>query len=282
MKRLLFLAALLTCGFAHAQTPTYTLADVALHASATDCWMVLNTTDIYDFSNYIALHPGGSAMVPYCGKDGTQAFNNVSHSSGAVRQEADYLVGTLVSASPNISVALAPTNASTTVGGTLQFTPTVTNSTQGVAWTVAPANLGSISASGLFTATAAGGGSITATSLQDDTKSASATVTVTAVTPPPTGAIAVSISPAAVTVNQGSKVRFRASLTNSTGGVTWSTTGAIGLISASGVLTAAQTAGTGTVTATSVDDPTRSAGAQVTITVTTCVPDTRPHHREDD
>lgn len=282
MKRLLFLAALLAGSVAHAQTPTYTLADVALHATATNCWMVLNSTDIYDFSNYIAQHPGGSAMVPYCGKDGTQAFNNVGHSSGAVSLEASYLVGTLVTASPNISVALAPTNASTTVGGALQFMPTVTNSTQGVAWTVAPANLGSISASGLFTATTAGGGTITATSLQDGTKSASATVTVTAVTPPPTGTIAVSISPAAVTVNQGSKVRFRASLTNSTGGVTWAATGAIGLISASGVLTAAPTAGTGTVTATSVDDPTKSASAQVTVTVTTCVPDTRPRHREDD
>jgi Cytochrome b5-like Heme/Steroid binding domain/Bacterial Ig-like domain (group 2) len=282
MKRVIFLAALLTGGVVQAQTPTYTLADVALHATATDCWMVLNATDIYDFSNYIAQHPGGSAMVPYCGKDGTQAFNNVGHSSGAVSLEANYLIGTLVSASPNISVALAPTNAATTVGDTLQFTPTVTNSTQGVAWTVAPANLGSISASGLFTATTAGGGTITATSLQDATRSASATVTVTAATPPPTGTIAVSISPAAATVNQGSKVRFRASLTNSTGGVTWTTKGAIGLISASGVLTAAQTAGTGTVTATSVDDPTKSASAQVTITATTCVPDARPRHREDD
>jgi Cytochrome b5-like Heme/Steroid binding domain/Bacterial Ig-like domain (group 2) len=282
MKRLLLLAALLSGSVVHAQTPTYTLADVALHATATDCWMVLNTTDIYDFSNYIAMHPGANAMVPYCGKDGTQAFNNVGHSAGAVRLEASYLVGTLVTASPNVSVALAPTNASTTVGGTLQFTPTVSNSTQGVAWTVAPANLGSISASGLFTATTAGGGTITATSLQDATKSASATVTVTAVTPPPTGTITVSLSPAAVSVNQGSRVRFRASLTNSTGGVTWTATGSIGTISSSGVLTAAQTAGTGMVTATSVDDPTKSASAQVTITATTCVPATPPRHREDD
>jgi len=282
MKRLLILAALLTSGVVQAQTPTYTLADVAKHATATDCWMVLNTTDIYDFSNYIAQHPGGSAMVPYCGKDGTQAFNNVGHSSGAVRLEASYLVGALVAASPDITVALAPANAATTVGGTLQFTPTVGNSTQGVGWTVAPANLGSISASGLFTATTAGGGTITATSLQDATKSASASITVTADAPPPTGTIAVSISPAAVTVNQGAKVRFRAALTNSTGGVTWTATGAIGAISASGVLTAAQVAGTGTVTATSVDDPTKSASAQVTITVNTCVPDSRPRHRVDD
>jgi len=282
MKNFLVLAALLATGVVRAQTPTYTLTDVALHATATDCWMVLNTNEIYDFSNFIAQHPGGTTMVPYCGKDGTQAFNNVGHSAGAVGLEASYLVGTLVTASATISVALAPTNAATTVGGTLQFTPTVNNSTQGVAWTVAPATLGSIGASGLFTATSAGSGTITATSLQDATKSASATVTVTSITPPPVGTISVSISPAAVTVNQGSRVRFRAALTNSTGGVKWTTSGAIGTISSTGVFTAAQTAGTGMVTATSVDDPTRSAAAQVTITTTTCTPATRPPHRDDD
>ena len=169
MKSLLVLAALLAGGVVQAQTPTYTLADVALHATATNCWMVLNTSEVYDFSNYIAQHPGGAAMVPYCGKDGTQAFNNVGHSSSAVTLEASYLVGTLVTASPTIAVTLAPTNASATVGGTLQFTPTVSNSTQGVGWTVAPTALGTISASGLFTAVTAGGGTITATSLQDST-----------------------------------------------------------------------------------------------------------------
>ena len=277
MKNFLLWAALLAGGVVHAQTPTYTLADVALHASATDCWMVLNTSEVYDFSNYIAQHPGGAAMVPYCGKDGTQAFNSVGHSASAVSLEASYLVGTLVTASATISVALAPANAATTVGGTLQFTPTVNNSTQGVAWNVAPATLGTISASGLFTATTAGSGTVTATSLQDGSKSASATVTVTAATPPPTGTISVSISPAAVTVNQGSRVHFRATLSNSSGGVTWASSGAIGTISAYGVFTAAQTAGTGMVTATSVDNPTQSSTAQVTVTTNVCAPPPRRH-----
>jgi hypothetical protein len=277
MKNLLILAALLAGGVVHAQTPTYTLADVALHASATDCWMVLNTSEVYDFSNYVTQHPGGAAMVPYCGKDGTQAFNNVGHSSSAVSMEAAYLIGTLVTASPVIVVTLAPTNTSTTVGGTLQFTPTVSNSTQGVGWTVAPTTLGSISASGLFTAITAGSGTVTATSLQDGSKAASATVTVTAVTPPPTGTISVSISPAAVTVNQGSRVRFQATLTNSTGGVKWTSSGAIGTISTTGVFTAAQTPGTGMVTATSVDDPTKSSTAQVTVTTNVCAPPPRRH-----
>jgi hypothetical protein len=282
MKRLMIIAALLASGVVHAQVPSYTLADVAMHATAADCWMVLNSTVVYDFSNYISSHPGGNAMVPYCGKDGTQAFNNKPHSAGAVAMEVPYLIGNLGTASPVISVKLAPANASTTVGGTIQFTPTVANSTQGVAWTVAPASLGTIGASGLFTATTVGGGTVTAASLQDSTKSASASVTVTATTPPPSNTIVVTISPSALTVNQGSKVRFRAALTNSTGGVTWSVSDAIGTIDAGGVFTAATTPGTGTVTATAVDDPTKSASAQVTITTTVCAPTPRPRHRNDD
>lgn len=37
--------------------------------------MVLRSTAIYDFSNYIAQHPGGRAMVLYSGKDGAHAFD---------------------------------------------------------------------------------------------------------------------------------------------------------------------------------------------------------------
>jgi cytochrome b involved in lipid metabolism len=282
MKPLLPLTALLLASVTPAYAVDYTLADVAKHASASDCWMVLNSNQTYNFTAYIASHPGGTAMVPYCGKDGTQAFSGLPHSARAIALQPTYLIGNLVTPALPISVSLSPATGLTTVGGTLQFTPKVANSLLGVAWTVQPASLGTISASGLFTATSVGGGTITAASLEDLTKSAGATITVTTTTVPPPHVVGVTIFPGAVTVNQGTKVRFRAAVTNSTTGVKWTVTGGIGTIDVSGQFTAGATAGTGTVQATSVDDPNKVATAQVTVTTTNCVPATRERHGRDD
>ena len=277
MKRLLIAAIFLATGAAQAQTANYTLADVALHATAADCWMVLNSNMVYSLANYIALHPGGNVMVNYCGKDGTVAFNGTPHSAHAISLEPAYLIGNLVSTPLPISVALAPANATAAVGGTVQFTPTVSNSTQGVTWTVVPSSLGTISASGMFTALTVGQGTVTAASAQDRTKSASSVLTVSATTPPPVNTITVTVTPSAMTVSVGSRLRFRATLTHSTQGVTWTTKGSIGTIDSRGVFTAAATPGTGTVTATSIDDPNKSASAQVTLTAATCTPGDPSH-----
>ena len=63
MRKILLSAALLAASVAHAQTTSYTLADVAKHATATDCWMVLNTNKVYNFTPFVSMHPGGSSMV---------------------------------------------------------------------------------------------------------------------------------------------------------------------------------------------------------------------------
>ncbi|MEQ1579542.1 MAG: cytochrome b5 domain-containing protein [Steroidobacteraceae bacterium] len=278
MKKLILGIALLATTVASAQTTSYTAADVALHATAADCWMILNSNKVYNLSAFISLHPGGSGMASYCGKDGTQAFANISHSSNAVALETPYLIGALVTAPLAVKVTLSPANASASIGGTLQFTPTVTNSMAGVSWTIAPSTLGTISASGMFTAVTAGQGTITAASTQDPTKSASAVVTVNAVTPPTANTIVVTVSPSAMTGNVGSRIRFKATLTHSTQGVTWSTTGQIGTIDGNGVLTTALVPGTGTVIATSIDDPTRFASAQVTLNAVSCAPEVSENH----
>jgi len=272
MKRLLLGGLLLASTMANAQTSSYTLADVAKHATASDCWMVLNSTKVYNVTAFIPMHPGGSTMVPYCGKDGTQAFNNVGHSSNAVALEATYLIGNLVTAPLPISVTLAPANATVNMGATVQFTPTVTNSTAGVAWTVVPSALGTISASGLFTAVTSGQGTVTATSTQDATKSASASVTVNTPTPqpPPPHTITVTVTPSALSLNVGAKAQFTATAANSMQGVTWSVHGSIGTIDKNGLFTAALMPATGTVTATSIEDPTKSHSVQVTVTPVSC------------
>jgi hypothetical protein len=272
MKRLLMSAALVAASVvANAQSTTYTLADVAKHATATDCWMVLNTNKVYNFTAFVPMHPGGSAMVPYCGKDGTQAFTNLPHSANAVALETPYFIGNLVAAPLPVSVQIAPANAMVNVGGTVQFTPTVTNSTSGVAWTISPSSLGTISSSGLFTAVTAGGGTITATSMQDSTKSATAALTVnTTPVTPPAHTIAVTVTPSALSLNVGATAQFTATLVNSTQGVTWATKGSIGTIDKNGLFTAAMTAGTGTVTATAVEDPTKTHSVQVTVNAVQC------------
>jgi hypothetical protein len=283
--KILLSAALLTVGVAHAQTTSYTLADVAKHASAADCWMVLNSTKVYNFTPFVSMHPGGSTMVPYCGKNGDPGFASVPHSSNAVALETTYLIGALVAAPAPISVTITPPNATIKIGGTEQFTPTVVGSTAGVAWTLSPSTLGTISASGLFTGVVAGQGTVTAASTQDATKSASALITVSAATPPPPAAITVSVNPSALSLTTGATHQFNATLTNSTLGVTWTAAAAIGKISATGALTAAMVPASGKVTATSVQDPTKSASVQVTLTAATPVPPPAncppPKHHDD-
>ncbi len=159
----------------------------------------------------------------------------------------------------SVAVSINPATASMNTGATLQFTASVTGSTDtAVTWS---ATGGTVSASGLYTAPAtAGTFTVTATSVADATKSASSTVTVTAVP-----VVAVGLSPASASVNTGATFQFTASVTGSANtAVTWSASG--GTVSPSGLYTAPATAGTCTVTATSVADPTRSASSTVTVT----------------
>jgi len=253
------LLTLLCCAPLAAQLPNFTLADVAQHNTQTNCWMILNNTQVYDFTPFLSLHPvGAGPMLPFCGADGTAAFNRVGHSTRAIGLEPTYLIGNLVASA--ISVTLSPTTATLTTGQTQSFTANVAGSTQGVTWTAT--SVGTIDANGLFTAVSAGTGTVTATSVQDKTKSASATVTVTA--PPSPGGIAVSLSPTNAMLLVGGAQQFTAKVTGATGGVTWTATGAVGTISSAGLFTASA-AGSGVVKATSIDDPTKSASAAITV-----------------
>lgn len=82
-----------------------------------------------------------------------------------------------------ITVTISPATATVTIGSTQQFTAAVTGTTNtAVTWSVSPANGGTVSATGMYTAPATvptgGTCTVTATSQADSTKSASATVTV--------------------------------------------------------------------------------------------------------
>lgn len=52
---------------------TYTPGDVSLHASETDCWMIIEDK-VYNATEFISKHPGGKAILNGCGKDATRLF----------------------------------------------------------------------------------------------------------------------------------------------------------------------------------------------------------------
>src|SRR6202008_969576 len=171
MRRGVFASVILILVFSlsmAAQLPNYTLADVAKHNTATDCWIILNKTEVYNVTTFLSIHPAGAGPItPYCGADATTAFNNVNHSAGAVAEEATYLVGNLVAST--ISVTISPTTATLAPGGTQTFVANVSGSSKGVTWSATSA--GKIDQTGLYTAVSAGTGTVTATSVEDPTKS---------------------------------------------------------------------------------------------------------------
>jgi hypothetical protein len=179
-----------------------------------------------------------------------------------------------------VTVSLVPTSAAVFLGGTQQFTATVSNTTNtAVSWQVngiagGDASVGTISATGLYTAPrrlpTPATVTIRALSLADPTKSASATVTIQS-------DVTVSVTPATAAVELGASTQFTAAVSGSGDpdrAVRWSVNGieggdaSVGTISATGLYTAPRRlpAGAVTVMATSLADPTKSVSAAVTIT----------------
>ena len=106
---------------------TLTASEVAKHATASDCWMIVSGL-VYNLSGYASQHPGGSIMIPYCGKDGTTAFQTQggqgSHSGTANNILSGFLLGPL-----NSVTQQASTGSTTPSSGTTTGTGTVTQNT---------------------------------------------------------------------------------------------------------------------------------------------------------
>jgi len=181
-------------------------------------------------------------------------------------------------ANDTYSVILVPSSASLTVGQSQQFEAyLVVNGgvPQDVdfAWSTT-GGVGSVTQNGLFTATAAGNGEVTATyavsssNLSSSMVSGSAHVIVANGPPPPPGnnstaATYVLVLPTNATLNIGDTQQFNAYLVvngsiTSDVPFTWSATGGVGSISTNGLFSATS-AGTGTVVAT-------YSGANTTLT----------------
>lgn len=75
-------------------------SEVAKHNVKDDCFMIVNDK-VYNVTTYIDQHPGGpQKILPYCGKDGTEAFSTQggrgSHSPSANDMLSTLFVGDLV------------------------------------------------------------------------------------------------------------------------------------------------------------------------------------------
>lgn len=75
---------------------SYTMAEVALHNSRTNCWAAVSGS-VYDLTSWIGQHPGGStAIIGICGLDATSAFT-AQHSGQArpVSELSGFKIGVL-------------------------------------------------------------------------------------------------------------------------------------------------------------------------------------------
>ena len=77
MKKSILISAMLITFVAvgcNKTLPSYSLADVKLHNTASDCWLAVNGS-VYDATSFIPRHPGGSdRIIPLCGTDATTSF----------------------------------------------------------------------------------------------------------------------------------------------------------------------------------------------------------------
>lgn len=153
----------------------------------------------------------------------------------------------------DVSVGVSPVETNLPLGGSQQFVANVFGtSTQDVVWT---ASGGSVSASGLFSATQSGTFTVRATSVKDPSKFGEATVR--------SGAVQIYTLPSQAIVQFGKTFQFTAALLGATNtAVLWSTTG--GSIDQNG-LYSASLAGNWQVTATSMADPSKLGTANIVV-----------------
>ena len=59
----------------------FSLEEIALHNSRTDCWLLINEK-VYDVTMFINSHPGGSAILQGCGQEATLLFETRPMGSG--------------------------------------------------------------------------------------------------------------------------------------------------------------------------------------------------------
>ncbi|MGE5647066.1 MAG: beta strand repeat-containing protein [Acidobacteriota bacterium] len=164
-----------------------------------------------------------------------------------------------------VTITVSPATTTLFVSQTQQFAATVGNTTNpSVTWSINP-SVGTVSASGLYTAPSSLMSqqtvTVTATTQADGTKTASAVITLPPVT--------LTLSPGAATLYGSQTQQFTATVSNAANtNVTWSLSPNVGSVSGSGLYTAPATIDaqqTIALTATSQADNTKAATSTITL-----------------
>nr|GLL42786.1 cytochrome b5-like [Ipomoea trifida]GMD61125.1 cytochrome B5 [Ipomoea batatas] len=71
----------------------FTLAEVSEHNHNKDCWLIIGGK-VYDVTKFLEDHPGGDdVLLSATGKDATDDFEDIGHSSSARAMLDEFLVG---------------------------------------------------------------------------------------------------------------------------------------------------------------------------------------------
>ncbi|XP_073301252.1 cytochrome b5-like [Primulina huaijiensis] len=71
----------------------FTLAEISEHNNKKDCWLLINGK-VYDVTKFLDDHPGGDdVLLTATGKDATDDFEDVGHSSSARAMMDEFFVG---------------------------------------------------------------------------------------------------------------------------------------------------------------------------------------------
>ena len=77
--------------------PEYTEDEIAKHSDSSSLWCIIDDI-VYDLSKFADEHPGGDqVLLEQAGKDATESFNDVGHSSDAREMAKEYAIGRLKS-----------------------------------------------------------------------------------------------------------------------------------------------------------------------------------------
>ncbi|CAH2044721.1 unnamed protein product [Thlaspi arvense] len=86
----------------------FTLEEVSQHSSSQDCWIIIHGK-VYDVTKFLDDHPGGDEVIlTSTGKDATDDFEDVGHSSTAKAMLDEYYVGDVDTATVPIKTKFVP------------------------------------------------------------------------------------------------------------------------------------------------------------------------------
>ncbi|GLT28189.1 hypothetical protein SLA2020_031400 [Shorea laevis] len=86
----------------------YTLAEVSQHNTFKDCWLVIHGK-VYNVTKFLEDHPGGDeVLLSSTGKDATDDFEDVGHSSTAKAMMDEFVVGEIDSSTVPTKTSYTP------------------------------------------------------------------------------------------------------------------------------------------------------------------------------